>query len=524
MNAYQRQVVAMKTMKRLTVVNSLAVVILLVMIGPIWADEPLQRVAGVVDRFIDEQTVVVVHVDMRHFEPRQLLQHFDLPGLDQRLIRRQTEDFRQVQRQLRDAGCDHLFLMMHLGEMNLGWSGLGVVREGGNASRVATELVKIPWFGKTQGRAQTRVVGRVICVGHLLSVQRLQRLANAQRPEFVTAMKAAGPGQVHVAMLLSNDHRRALAAMLPNLPAELGGGSGADVARGLQWATMALQLDPDLQLSATIKSGDPGSAKSVLRLLDVIKQQLAANEVIRLRVPRIEDVVTLFEFAVEQDEINLQLDSDEMARLKQLMGPLAIQLAAHSQASNHLRQLVIAMHNYFDVHQRFPARAILDGNGKPLLSWRVELLPFLGHQRLYDLIRKDEPWDSEYNRKFIRQMPEVFGYGTEAAGESKTAYQVFANAESPFGGEQGISIRDIKDGTSKTIAIAQVPAGREVVWTRPQDITMVDARADQDLFADKKIPLVVGFCDGTVGVLPTTLTHAQLRGLMTINGQEIVDW
>ena len=55
---------------------------------------------------------------------------------------------------------------------------------------------------------------------------------------------------------------------------------------------------------------------------------------------------------------------------------------------NQLKQLGLAFLNYCDTHKRFPAN-IYDTEGKPLLSWRVQLLPYLGGQTLYDQFHLD---------------------------------------------------------------------------------------------------------------------------------------
>src|SRR5262249_43433272 len=53
------------------------------------------------------------------------------------------------------------------------------------------------------------------------------------------------------------------------------------------------------------------------------------------------------------------------------------QSAGRIRSQNNLKQLALAMWNYHDTYGHFPAAATYDKNGKPLLSWRVELLPFL---------------------------------------------------------------------------------------------------------------------------------------------------
>ena len=78
---------------------------------------------------------------------------------------------------------------------------------------------------------------------------------------------------------------------------------------------------------------------------------------------------------------NAKLPVDETARVR-----------------DKLMQMGLAMHNYHDVHKRFPTVATYDAQKKPLLSWRVSVLPFLEQQALYEKFRQDEPWDSPHNR------------------------------------------------------------------------------------------------------------------------------
>ena len=60
------------------------------------------------------------------------------------------------------------------------------------------------------------------------------------------------------------------------------------------------------------------------------------------------------------------------------------------------------------MHREFPARAIFDKQGKPLLSWRVQILPFVEEGELFKQFHLDEPWDSEHNKPLIAKMPAVY--------------------------------------------------------------------------------------------------------------------
>ena len=86
----------------------------------------------------------------------------------------------------------------------------------------------------------------------------------------------------------------------------------------------------------------------------------------------------------------------------------AREAARRTQDRNSLKMIGLAMHNYHDVHNRFPARASYDKSGEPLLSWRVHLLPFLDQNELYEQFHLHEPWDSEHNLTLVPQMPEVY--------------------------------------------------------------------------------------------------------------------
>ena len=57
-----------------------------------------------------------------------------------------------------------------------------------------------------------------------------------------------------------------------------------------------------------------------------------------------------------------------------------------------------------------PPAFTVDQAGKPLHSWRVLILPYLGEKErdLYSKIRLDEPWDSDYNRQFQTETPDVY--------------------------------------------------------------------------------------------------------------------
>jgi hypothetical protein len=69
------------------------------------------------------------------------------------------------------------------------------------------------------------------------------------------------------------------------------------------------------------------------------------------------------------------------------------------QCAYQLKDITYFCATYCIDHSYLPAYTV-DENGKPLHSWRVLLLPYIGEAELYKKIRLDEPWDSEYNSQF----------------------------------------------------------------------------------------------------------------------------
>lgn len=89
----------------------------------------------------------------------------------------------------------------------------------------------------------------------------------------------------------------------------------------------------------------------------------------------------------------------------------------------NLKRLGIAFHAYHDRYHSFPPTYILDANGKPMHSWRVLLLPFLGRQDLYDQYHFDEPWDGPRNRRLAARIPDVYHCpGDSSANREHTSY------------------------------------------------------------------------------------------------------
>ena len=83
--------------------------------------------------------------------------------------------------------------------------------------------------------------------------------------------------------------------------------------------------------------------------------------------------------------------------------------ASRLQTVTNLKTISLALERYAQIHGQYPPHRITPGDdGKPCHSWRVYLLPYLDQDALFQKIRLNEPWDSDWNRQFHSQMPSVF--------------------------------------------------------------------------------------------------------------------
>ncbi|MDO4585456.1 MAG: DUF1559 domain-containing protein [Planctomycetia bacterium] len=147
----------------------------------------------------------------------------------------------------------------------------------------------------------------------------------------------------------------------------------------------------------------------------------------------------------------------------------AREAARRMQYMNNFKQVALAMRNYESHFEKFPSPYTVDESGKPLHSWRVALLPFLEQNALYEQIRLDEPWDSEWNSQFHNLSLAVFQNPKLSLAPGQATIGVVVGADTVFPAPQtekskGISVDDISDGTSNTILLVEC---EPVCWMDP---------------------------------------------------------
>src|SRR5262245_36146211 len=137
-----------------------------------------------------------------------------------------------------------------------------------------------------------------------------------------------------------------------------------------------------------------------------------------------------------------------------------------SRSKNNLYQLAIALHNMHDTVGTLPPSAIRSKtDGKPLLSWRVAVLPYIEQDKLYREFKLDEPWDSPNNEKLLAKMPNLFaipGRGDrrpftthyQAVVGPRTMWESTSDPKAVYGAT-GRKMLDATDGTSNTLLVVE---------------------------------------------------------------------
>ncbi len=207
------------------------------------------------------------------------------------------------------------------------------------------------------------------------------------------------------------------------------------------------------------------------------------------------------------------------------------ELKARERSASNLKRISLAMINYAQIKPTMTVPpAAISKDGKPLLSWRVAILPYIdvalggAQNELYEKFHLDEPWDSPHNKQLIDQIPDVYAPVVKKNNpKGSTYYQVFFGPGALFEGSEGKTFQSVTDGISNTLFV--VEAAKPVPWTKPEDVKFDITQTKVNV-----LPLLGGqfdggfhavFADGGTSVfIKKSISPAALRALITASGGE----
>ena len=219
----------------------------------------------------------------------------------------------------------------------------------------------------------------------------------------------------------------------------------------------------------------------------------------------------------------------------------AREAARRMTCTNNLKQIGLALHNYYQTYKCFPPAYIANKNGKPMHSWRVLILPFLECNSLYKQYDFNEPWDGPNNRKLMAFRPRLYTCPCDdsalAPDGTTTSYLAVVGANAAWHRDKVSSIADftLHEQAANTIMLIET-ANSGIQWTEPRDLDLdhLASAAGRDsvpairgphmrsngyFYYDTPAGANVAFADGHGCFLPSSnLTSERLSKLLAIGG------
>ena len=472
--------------------------------------------------FIEARTFAVVHLDLTQLDAEALAERFAAL----KAPAEQTAAVRATLSRVHDltkVGARDAYLIFSLADLPERPPFLVFPVRGEASKALAGQLRKFDGIPRELGVADFE---GALVLAEAQTVKRLRELRPEPqpRPEFAKAFAVAGPGFFHAVAVPTTDLPRIAEELLPTLPPELGGGSIKVLTRGVKAVVLAIEPPPKMRLRLVVQAADKEAAKALHELFQRVVALAAKSEVGRGR-PGIDKLLEALSPTLEGDRLMLSMDEEQFVKTFAEPVQRLREAAARVQSMNNMKQIGLAMHNHLDVFKRFPTPAIYGKGDKPLLSWRVQLLPFLDENELYKQFHLDEPWDSEHNKKLIAKMPRVYESTADnkLAKEGKTTYLVPLGKETMFPGGKGVRIQDVTDGTSNTIMLVDAADDKAVIWTKPDDLEIDPKDPHKGLALRASDNYLALFADGSVRGLPKKIDKNTLWALFTMAGGEVVN-
>jgi hypothetical protein len=194
--------------------------------------------------------------------------------------------------------------------------------------------------------------------------------------------------------------------------------------------------------------------------------------------------------------------------------------ADFKKAAENMKKIGLAFHNAHEQSGHL-AHDIADKDGKPLLSWRVRILPYIEEAELFKAFKLDEPWDSENNKKLVGKLPKFYAPIRVKAKEGETFYERFVGPGTLVEPKKQFTFPGIADGTSNTALVFE--AGDPVIWTKPADIPFDAKKKLPKLGGHFDGPCHVVMCDGSVIRLKKNPDEKELKKLIMPADGEVVD-
>ena len=204
----------------------------------------------------------------------------------------------------------------------------------------------------------------------------------------------------------------------------------------------------------------------------------------------------------------------------------AREAARRSQSKNNLKQIGLAISNYYDGHKVLPPGGIFDAKETPFFSWLVSIMPYMDASPRYNAIDFNVPWNDARNEGVFRRPYPYYLNPSIAQSVDSQGFVLshYAANKNVMFANSSMSPAEITDGLAQTILAGEIaegfrPYAQPGNWRDPA----VGINAGRDSFGR---PSGDGVCvlmaDGSVRWLTNSIDRHVLRALSTPAGGETV--
>ncbi len=213
---------------------------------------------------------------------------------------------------------------------------------------------------------------------------------------------------------------------------------------------------------------------------------------------------------------------------------------------NNLHQVGLALHGYHNTHRSLPTGCIeWRGWGDPpthrQFAWSAFLLPFLEQQPLHDRVDFSIPFDDPRNAETAGTRLQVFECPSVPETQQPRGRTDYGGLygerivdRDPEDGlflyEHSIAFRDVRDGLSQTMAVAEDVGGPDSEWINGRNVFVQahginDSQAwigDNEIRSQHTGGAMVLFADGHTKFMTESIAQQVLGSLITRDNGELI--
>jgi hypothetical protein len=133
---------------------------------------------------------------------------------------------------------------------------------------------------------------------------------------------------------------------------------------------------------------------------------------------------------------------------------------------NNMQSIHLGLEAYQETFKRLPTD-ILDAKGKPILSWRMLLLPYIEHGFLHKEFKLNEPWDSPHNLKLAEKIPWIYESPVFGSSRHQSHICMVRGKDTYLGLNPHPFIKASDPLRARAIIMVDLDDSQAVTWTKP---------------------------------------------------------